>query len=67
MAPPEIVFQYYHPNWPDPDKTLGNINCWVDELHPQYGSWWFFPMETVPDYGTIDAEGTTVTEKGSLI
>ncbi|KAK0703941.1 hypothetical protein B0T26DRAFT_733327 [Lasiosphaeria miniovina] len=26
---------------------LTNINCFADDLHPSYGSWWFWPMDTV--------------------
>lgn len=62
MNPPQVVFHYDHPRL---TSVRQDINCWIDDLHPAHGSWWFFPMETVPDYDKIN-EGT-VMEKGSLI
>ncbi|KAK3943372.1 hypothetical protein QBC46DRAFT_377663 [Diplogelasinospora grovesii] len=36
------VFEYNHQN---PGR---NINCIYDDLQPSRGSWWFWPMESVP-------------------
>jgi hypothetical protein len=65
MDPPRHVFQYYHPKSTSGPKE-GNINCWIEDLHPAHGSWWFFPMEMVPDYDKIDFK-KEVMERGSLI
>lgn len=34
-----------------------NYNCFVDTLHPKFGSWWFWPMEKVLDYDLLNCEG----------
>jgi hypothetical protein len=44
-----------------------NFNSWIDELHPSHGSWWFFPMDTLPDYSTLDPQGYSVAEEGTVV
>ncbi|KAK0713456.1 hypothetical protein B0T26DRAFT_677790 [Lasiosphaeria miniovina] len=34
------VFNY------SPSPSLANVNCWLDNLHPLDGSWWFWPMDS---------------------
>lgn len=34
-----------------------NYNCFVDTLHPRFGSRWFWPMEEVLDYDLLNCEG----------
>lgn len=34
-----------------------NFNCFIDNLHPSHGSWWFWPMEAILDYDTLDVGG----------
>ncbi|KAK3380550.1 hypothetical protein B0T24DRAFT_697049 [Lasiosphaeria ovina] len=41
------VFKYSHL------LPLKNINYFADDLHPSQGSWWFWPMDTVADYGAL--------------
>jgi len=38
------------------NRTAGghNCNCFVDNLYPSYGSWWFWPMNEILDYDTLD-------------
>ncbi|KAK3363879.1 hypothetical protein B0T25DRAFT_425980, partial [Lasiosphaeria hispida] len=36
----ELVFSYTHRSLPERTPSM---NCFVDELHPMYGSWWFWP------------------------
>lgn len=57
----EIVFMYENPQYTSGDR---NINCWIDELHPSHGSWWFFPMDTLPEYSTLQFDQLSVPEKG---
>ncbi|KAH8911769.1 hypothetical protein BR93DRAFT_962999 [Coniochaeta sp. PMI_546] len=39
-----------------------NFNCFIDKLHPWYGSWWFWPMEDILDYDTLGYRGGGKTE-----
>jgi hypothetical protein len=41
-----------------------NFNCFLDNLHPSHGSWWFWPMEAILDYDALGCGAKT--ETGSL-
>jgi len=48
--------------------TTSNIvpECGFDgKLHPKYGSWWFWPMETVLDYDELESGGTLSSQDDS--
>ena len=54
--PARTVFRYGGPsyNGPGMEGSL-NYNCFEDRLQPSHGSWWFWPMEELPDYDADEA------------
>ncbi|KAK3375848.1 hypothetical protein B0T24DRAFT_617157 [Lasiosphaeria ovina] len=55
-----FVFRYSHL------RPLTNINCFADNLHPSYGSWWFWPMEAILDYDALESEERVEEDKGKV-
>lgn len=66
-----FVFLYnWSPKW---ENEWENFNCFIDDLHPRYENWWFWPMEAILDYDTLayqdggETDADTKTEGKSLI
>ncbi|KAB5547259.1 hypothetical protein GE09DRAFT_206141 [Coniochaeta sp. 2T2.1] len=41
------VFSFINESLPGDEPS--NYNCFIDILHPKYGSWWFWPIEEITD------------------